>query len=70
VPLDERERIFEAFARGNDAHTGSGTGLGLAIAKGFTQLNGGRLWIEGEPGSGTTFVVSLPAEHVGDRARR
>jgi len=69
VPLEERERIFEAFARGNDAHAGSGTGLGLAIAKGFTQLNGGRLWIEGERGSGTTFVVSLPAEHVGDRAR-
>jgi K+-sensing histidine kinase KdpD len=70
VPVEERERIFEAFARGSDAHTGSGTGLGLAIAKGFTQLNGGRLWIEGEPGSGTTFVVSLPAEHVGDRARQ
>ena len=38
---------------------GGGTGLGLAIARGFAELNGGRL--RSSPGSGTTFALSLPA---------
>lgn len=70
VRPEDRQRIFEAFASGNNGSGGPGTGLGLAIAKGFTQLNGGRLWIEGGRGSGTTFVVSFPAERVGGAASR
>ena len=64
IPLGERERIFEPFARGANGEGGSGTGLGLAIARGFTQLNGGRLWIESGPDTGTTFAVALPAATV------
>jgi two-component system sensor histidine kinase KdpD len=70
VPLEDRQRIFEAFASGNNGSGGPGTGLGLAIAKGFTQLNGGSLWIEGGRGSGTTFVVSFPAQRGAGVARR
>jgi two-component system sensor histidine kinase KdpD len=64
IPLGERERIFEPFARGANDEGGSGTGLGLAIARGFTQLNGGRLWIESGPETGTTFALALPAAKV------
>jgi len=57
----ERERIFEPFYRSAgqavDAHAGSG--LGLAIAKGFVETNGGRIWVESNPGQGSTFVVEL-----------
>jgi K+-sensing histidine kinase KdpD len=60
IPHDEQESIFEPFH-------GRGSGLGLAIARGFVQLNGGRLWIESEPGSGTMFALAFPAVHAADR---
>jgi two-component system sensor histidine kinase KdpD len=55
IPFADREAIFEPFWRGG----GRGTGLGLAIARGFAELNGGRLTVES--GNGTTFALSLPA---------
>jgi len=64
IPEQEREHIFEPFARGERAEGGRGSGLGLAIARGFVQLNGGRLWLESEPGGATAFALALPAEHV------
>jgi two-component system sensor histidine kinase KdpD len=70
IPLGEREQIFEPFARGKTDEGGSGTGLGLAIARGFTQLNGGRLWIESGPDAGTTFALALPAAKVPTAAAR
>jgi K+-sensing histidine kinase KdpD len=54
IPGQEQARVFEPFH-------GVGTGLGLAIARGFVQLNGGRIWVESEPGHGTTFAVAFPA---------
>jgi two-component system, OmpR family, sensor histidine kinase KdpD len=56
----DRERIFEAFERGDGAARGSG--LGLAIARGFAQANGARLWVEQSGGArgGSTFVLELP----------
>lgn len=37
-----------------------GTGLGLSISKGFVELHGGKMWVEGEKGKGTTFFFRLP----------
>jgi two-component system sensor histidine kinase KdpD len=54
IPTNEQARVFEPFH-------GVGTGLGLAIARGFVRLNGGRIWVESEPGHGTTFAVAFPA---------
>jgi K+-sensing histidine kinase KdpD len=60
VPVEERERIFEPFHRGNRSDR-PGAGLGLAIARGFAEANGGRLWVESRSGQGATFVLALPA---------
>jgi two-component system sensor histidine kinase KdpD len=60
VAAEERERIFEPFHRGGRVDA-AGAGLGLAIARGFTEANGGRLWVESLEGQGAAFVLSLPA---------
>ena len=60
IPAHERERIFEPFVRGTTARGDRGSGLGLAIARGFVNLNGGRLWVDSGPDRGATFVISLP----------
>jgi signal transduction histidine kinase len=60
VAIADRDSIFEPFWRGN----GGGSGLGLAIARGFVSVNGGRLWVESEPGHGATFSLALPAVPV------
>jgi two-component system sensor histidine kinase KdpD len=60
IAVEERERIFEPFHRGNRGDH-PGAGLGLAIARGFAEANGGRLWVESRHGQGATFVLSLPA---------
>jgi len=62
VPPEDRERIFERFARldASRAHDGFGTGLGLAIARGLAEAHGGSL--ECVPASrGARFVLRLPS---------
>jgi two-component system, OmpR family, sensor histidine kinase KdpD len=68
IPADEHARIFEPFARGASVDVGPGSGLGLAIARGFVQLNGGRLWLESASQKGTTFALALPAERIPSKA--
>ncbi|MEA2557604.1 MAG: two-component system, OmpR family, sensor histidine kinase KdpD, partial [Actinomycetota bacterium] len=59
VPVAEREAIFAAFSRTSDPNT-PGTGIGLALVRTFAELHGGRAWVEGRPGGGAAFRVSLP----------
>ncbi len=63
VPLAERERIFERFARGPRAARGSlpGAGLGLAIVAQTAQQLGGAVWCAASPMGGARFSVTLPA---------
>jgi len=64
VPIDERERIFERFARGKDARRRgdtNGTGLGLSIVAEHVRLHGGKVWVEDRRGGGARFVIELPA---------
>ena len=56
VPAADRELVFEPFRRGNGS--GQGAGLGLAIARGFAEVNGARVWAEGDGGG--HFVLALP----------
>ena len=60
VPEAERERIFEPFHRVAGRSDEPGAGLGLAIARGFTEANGGRMWLESREGQGASFVLALP----------
>ncbi len=71
VPPDERELVFERFARGASAgrrSSSDGAGLGLALVDEHVRLHGGRVWVEdrldGE--SGSRFVLELPAEEVAE----
>jgi two-component system sensor histidine kinase KdpD len=58
IPPEDRERVFEAFYRRDDA--GHGSGLGLAIARAIVQAHGGRIWVEGTPSGGAAVVFELP----------
>jgi signal transduction histidine kinase len=60
VPGDERERIFERFARGDNG-AGPGFGLGLAIGRELAERMGGTLVIADDDSSGAVFVLRLPA---------
>jgi two-component system sensor histidine kinase KdpD len=63
IALAEQERIFEPFYLAErDRASRRGSGLGLAIARGFVEVNGGRVWVESLPGQGASFVVELPLE--------
>ncbi len=61
---DELAHIFEPYASGRD-HVKEGLGLGLSIAKGIVEAHGGEISVESEPGSGATFIVTLPAAPTG-----
>ncbi len=55
-----RERIFGAFKRLHDTREFAGSGIGLAVCAKVTLRHGGRIWVESEPGHGSTFLVYLP----------
>jgi two-component system sensor histidine kinase KdpD len=60
IPEEEWERIFEPFHRVAGRPDQPGAGLGLAIARGFTEANGGRMWLESREGQGASFVLAFP----------
>jgi PAS domain S-box-containing protein len=64
IPIGEQERIFDKFYRLDpDQRRGiGGTGLGLYICRELIRSMHGRIWVESDPGKGTTFAFELPAE--------
>ncbi|MGH2959580.1 MAG: sensor histidine kinase, partial [Solirubrobacterales bacterium] len=62
IPREDLPQIAEPFFRSASSEGVPGTGLGLAIAKQMIELHGGRLAVESELGSGSTFTVYLPLD--------
>jgi signal transduction histidine kinase/CheY-like chemotaxis protein len=61
VAPEDHSRIFESFQQGGrGASKEEGTGLGLSLSKRIVQLHGGQIWLESEPGAGSTFAFSIP----------
>jgi two-component system OmpR family sensor kinase len=61
VAEEDRERIFERFARGGSGRRSDGAGLGLSIVRAIAVAHGGRVTLDSEPGRGATFTVEVPA---------
>ncbi|OIB56544.1 hypothetical protein BBD46_18010 [Natrialba sp. SSL1] len=58
---EEQEQIFEVFQRGQSRSDGDGTGIGLALCERIIERHGGDIWVESEPGEGSTFSFTLPS---------
>ena len=62
IPYAEQDRVFAKFERGSAARGSRipGTGMGLAVCRQLAETMGGRVWLESEPGQGSTFYFSAP----------
>lgn len=61
IAPEDQPLVFESFKQAkHELDEAIGTGLGMPISKYFVESHGGRIWLESEPGVGTTFHVELP----------
>jgi signal transduction histidine kinase len=62
ISKEDLDRVFDEFRQVDSTVTREvgGTGLGLSITKRFIEMHNGRIWVESEPGQGSTFWFSIP----------
>ena len=63
IAKDAQPRLFKPYSRlSADRQSHPGLGLGLALSKQVVELHGGKIWVDSEPGQGSTFAFSLPLD--------
>ncbi len=58
-----QSRIFDKFVRLEQGET-AGSGLGLAISREIVRAHRGVIWVDSEPGQGSTFTFTLPLANI------
>ncbi|WP_254522127.1 PAS domain-containing protein [Natrinema caseinilyticum] len=67
IAPDNQERVFSIFDRLHSREEYDGMGIGLALCERIVERHGGEIWVDAEPGEGSTFAFTLPASD--DRER-
>ena len=68
IPAEKLPKIFDRFIMANESI--AGTGLGLSISKIIAEKLGGKIWVNSEPGKGTTFTFTIPYISVNGEVKR
>ena len=69
---EHKERLFCAFeqAEADTTRRFGGTGLGLPISKSIVEMMGGEIWVESEPGRGSTFAFAVSLRRSAEKQKR
>jgi NtrC-family two-component system sensor histidine kinase KinB len=61
IPFEVQSKIFDKFVQIKSDKALGGSGLGLTICKEIVRAHGGTIWVDSNPGEGSTFTFTLPA---------